>query len=421
MKTSRVLAAIVVIVFFTLKFDVFANVLAQPNPALSVTLNYQSQVYLGDSFVWQASIFNNGNVSHNYVLSWTVDNASLINPPPTFNSSGTIQSYETVTLTPSFVFAQQGSHYIMLRLYQDGMWVEDLTIAVTVVSALSIIMNCPSKVYLGDSFAFQASIFNNGNVSHNYVLSWIVDNISLNNPTPTFNSSGTIQSYETVTLTPSFVFARQGSHYMMLRLYQDGSLVYASNLDTAFTVEVIKVDTALLYQINPNPIYPNSSFSINLMITNVGDELINYTKIKSISVVQHSMIDKIVLQTTLGADLGMIPPSAVKNSTFSFDVTYDTPPGVYPMRVQLTFSDLSDNTYEKAYYVPLEVCSGEIVDRFSILESNVENELDKFRYNLGVLQQSMTVIAVLLLALTLALAATNFWYTRRTASTRRKL
>jgi hypothetical protein len=286
-------------------------------------------------------------------------------------------------------------------------------------SALSMKVTCPSRVYMGDSFVCQVDLFNNDSVSHNYVLSCIVDNLSDFNPTPMFNSSGTIQPYETITLTPSFVFSHRGPHFIMFDLYQDSTLVYHSGVGSAITVEVIKVDSSLFYQINPNPIYPNSSFSVNFMVTNEGDEIINYTKIK-VTAVPPSMNNKTQIRSSPSADLGMILPKAFKNTTFLFDVTSDTPPGIYSLKVQTDFWDLTDNNYLKVYYVPIEVCSRETPDDFSLLESKVENELDTFKYNLGMLQQTLSVIAAALLAVAIALAIYNYWHAGRLAQIKRR-
>jgi len=287
-------------------------------------------------------------------------------------------------------------------------------------SALSMKVTCPSRVYLGDSFVCQVDLLNNDSVSHNYVLSWIVDNLSDFNPTPMFNSSDTIQAYETITLTPSFVFSHRGSHCIMFKLYQDGSSVYQSGINDAITVEVVKVESSLFYQINPNPVYPSSSFSVSLMVTNEGDEVINYTKIKSISAVPPSMNNKIQLQSNPGADLGVIPPKAFRNATFLFDVTHDTTPGVYSLKVQVDFWDLADNNYLKIYYVQVEICSRKTADDLSILESQVEKELAAFKYNMGTLQQNTLVIAAALLAVAIALAIYNYWHAGRLAQIKRR-
>ena len=286
--------------------------------------------------------------------------------------------------------------------------------------ALSITIDCPSKVYAGDSFVCQVNILNNDSVNHNYLLSWIVDNLSRFNPIPTFNSSGTNGSYETIALTPSFTFAQRGSHYIMLKLNQDGSLIYESSLETAVTIDVIKVDSSFFYQINPNPVYPDSSFSLNLMITNEGDETINYTKITRVSMLPRSLENKTQI-STISASLGVILPAHFGSATFPVVVASDMPSGVYSLKVQVEYWDLSDNKYQKTYYIPFEVCSGETQERLSNLELQVENDFSRLRLNLGTLQQSMTAIAIGLLIVTVALAASNYWYARRLLRVRRKV
>jgi hypothetical protein len=155
------------------------------------------------------------------------------------------------------------------------------------------------------------------------------------------------------------------------------------------------------------------------MVTNEGDEIINYTKVK-VSAVPPAMNNKTQIRSSPSADLGMILPKAFKNTTFLFDVTADTPPGIYSLKVQTDFWDLTDNNYLKVYYVQIEVCSRETLDDFSLLELNVENELYKFRYNLSMLQQTLSVIAAALLAVAVALAIYNYWHAGRLAQIKRR-
>jgi hypothetical protein len=281
-------------------------------------------------------------------------------------------------------------------------------------------INCPERAYVDESFVCQVDIHNNDSISHNYVLSWVVDNIS-SYALPTFNSSGMIQSNETISLTQSFMFAYTGYHFIFLKLFQDDLLVDETDPYNPITIEVVKIDSSIAYLITPHPIYPNSSFSMTLWIRNEGSEVINSTTIDSLLIVPPDLRDKFEKTSSTSTTLGLIAPGAAKNVTYFFDVAYDTLPGTYSFRVSVSFWDNRDNNYIKAYYVQVVVSSRETLDAFSNFELQVQNSLDRFRYDFGVLQQSVTVVTIFLLMIMSVLAIANLWYARRLSRIRRKL
>jgi hypothetical protein len=287
-------------------------------------------------------------------------------------------------------------------------------------AALSMTITCPERAYLGESFVCQVDIHNNDSVSHNYVLWWIVDNTS-SEAMPTFNSSAVIQSNETASLPQSFVFAPVGYHFIALKLFQDDLLVDETDPYSPISVEVVKIDTSIAYLINPSPIYPNSSFTMSLWVRNESPEAINSTRIDSISIVPPDLRDKFTQTSSTSTTLGLIAPGAAKNVTYFFDVAHDTLPGTYSFRVSVDFWDSRDNNYINAYYVQVVVSSRETLDAFSNFQLQVQNSLDKFRYDLGVLQQSVTVVTIFLLIVMSILAIVNMWYARRLSRIRRKL
>jgi hypothetical protein len=292
-------------------------------------------------------------------------------------------------------------------------------------AALAMSVYCPERVYIGESFVCQVDISNvDSNVSHNYLLLWIVDNFV--DETPTFNSSGTLAPNETMAVTSSFTFSESSeptvsflygynAHMISLKLVQDNEFLVAE--DQRF-INAVQIDSSLTYTITPYPIYQNSSFSLNLAVVNEGDEAIN----ASISIhPMAGMQNKIQLQSGASANLSTIPHGASKNSTFSFAVTPDTPSGIYPIKVKVDFYDVRGRLYSKNHYVPIEVSSREILDKFNLLDSEVGNKLREFSDDVAELSRNMTAITIALLLVSAGLAGANYWYARRVRHTRRRV
>jgi hypothetical protein len=217
------------------------------------------------------------------------------------------------------------------------------------------------------------------------------------------------------------MFAYTGYHFIFLKLFQDDLLVYETDPYSPIIIEVVKIDTSLAYLINPYPVYPNSSFTMTLWVRNEGSEAINSTTIDSVSIIPPDFRDKFEKTSSTSTTLGLIASGAVKNATFFFDVAYDTLPGIYSFRVSVSFWDNRDNNYINYYYVQVAVSSRETLDAFSNFELQVQNSLNKFRYDFGILQQSVTVVTIFLLIVMSALAIANLWYARRLSRIRRKL
>jgi hypothetical protein len=279
---------------------------------------------------------------------------------------------------------------------------------------------CPEEVYIGESFVCQVNIHNIDAVAaHNYTLLWIVDNFI--DYTPTFNSSGIISPNETITVASSFTFSDvsfsygYNAHLISLKLLQDEEGLAAE--DDRY-IKALRIDSSLTYTITPYPIYQNSSFSLNLAVVNEGDEAIN----ASISVLPYAgMQNKIQLQSGASANLSTIPPGALKNSTFNFAVTPDTPSGVYPIKVKVEFYDTRGRLTSRKHYVPVEIYSREILDKFIIFDSEVESRLSKFSSDLDILTRNLTAITVALVLVSLGLAGANYWHTRQLRHTKRRI
>lgn len=286
--------------------------------------------------------------------------------------------------------------------------------------ALSMTVNCPSKVYAGESFFCQVTIYNDDNASHKYALLWVIDNPE--NMTPAFNTSGTIGPYETIETGQSFTFSgaedpylsslfSYNAHQILITLLQDGYTVANEESD----IHVVAVDVSLVPIIQPIPVLSNSSFSLNLIVVNEGGEVVNAT------VRVYEVRGVITLQSGPVADYGQISASSSQNQTFNFDVSPNASPGEYVIKVSVSYLDTRGDTYSRNYYVPIPVSSRTVQDELSLFESTTENAIDKLRSDLDLASRSLITFSALLLAVSVGLAAANYWYSRRTFRSRRKV
>lgn len=287
--------------------------------------------------------------------------------------------------------------------------------------ALSMTVYCPTEAYVGESFFCQVNIYSNDTISHEYALLWIIDNPG--NLTPTFKTSGTIGPNETINTGSSFTFsdARDtylslftggNAHLITLALVEDGYILTTED----HLVSLIDVDVSLFaLGIKPTPIYPDSSFSLDVAVTNEGDETINATVIAYGTPGMH---DKIILQSGTTANLGSIVRNALKNTTFNFEVRYDTPAGVYPIKLQVKFYDARAKLYTKNYVVPITISP---TDRLDIVEPELRQEIDKLKGDLDTAYKNITVIGIAVLAVSIGMGLANYWYTRRIGSTRKRV
>jgi len=300
--------------------------------------------------------------------------------------------------------------FILCFLYAPG-W------AVNAESfALSMTVSCPSKAYAGESFFCQVTVHNDDNASHAYTLSWLVDN------TNEFNTSGTIGPGETINTGSSFTFSvaedatlsfwmGYNAHEIAITLKQDGQTVTTDTSD----INIVRVNMSLIPTIQPLPVLPNSSFSLNLMVWNEGDEAINVT-VRLPPVVG----GEITLRSAATADYGQISSHFFMNQTFNFDVGPFIALGEYPIKVWVSYSDMRGNLYSRNYYVTIPVSSGRTAEELGIFESLTQISINELRGDLDVISRGVTMVVVLLLGVSLGLALANFWYSRRTTRSRRK-
>lgn len=287
-------------------------------------------------------------------------------------------------------------------------------------NVLTMTINCPSKVYVGESFFCQVIIQNTGNDSHEYELLWIIDNPQ--NNTPTFETSGTIEPNETIYTGQSFTFSDAenaylssfflyNDHEISIILAQDGYTLTKQVVD----IHVLAVDMSLVPQIQPIPVLPNSTFSLNLMVLNEGDDAINVT------VRVYEVRNVITLQSGSVAEYGQIAARSFANQTFTFAVSPTATPGEYPVKVIVSYADSRGDIYSRNYYVPIPVSSGGVADALSLFKSTTENTLNRLRSDLDLTSRNLDVIGAVLLAVSVGLAIANYWHAKRMLRIRRKI
>jgi len=286
--------------------------------------------------------------------------------------------------------------------------------------ALSMSVTCPTKAYIGESFFCQVTIYNNDTATHEYALLWTVD--SIGNVTPTFKTSGIIEPNETIDTGSSFTFSNArdkvlsflgyNAHIITITLVGDGYLLASEDR----YVNVISADASVVaLALTPSPTYTNSTFSLNLAVTNEGQEDINATVYAYEPL---GMQSKIQLQSGATAPLGSIIPSSLKNATFNFAVAYNTPPGVYAIKVKLDFYDTRGKSYSKVYYILITISP---TDRLDIVEAVTTQEINKLKSDLDVANRNTTIIVTVVLIVSVGLALANYWYAHRLGQTRRKI
>lgn len=286
--------------------------------------------------------------------------------------------------------------------------------------ALSMTVNCPTKAYVGESFFCQVAIHNADNVSHSYLLLWKVDN-SLNT-TATFQTSGTLAPNETIDTGASFTFSNArdpylsyimgyNDHQIGITLMQDDQTIVATEYHD---VKAVLVDISLVHKLQPIPVSPNSSFSLDLSVLNEGDEAVNA------SIKVYEVPNKIQLQSGPVANFSQISPRSLKNQTFNFAVTFDTLPGEYPIKVAVDYKDTRGNLYSRNYYVLVPISSGGVAERLTLLEQKEENDINKLRSDLDLTYRSVIMIGAALLVVNVGLALANYWHSRRIVRIRRK-
>jgi len=286
--------------------------------------------------------------------------------------------------------------------------------------ALSMTVNCPGKAYVGESFFCQVAIYNNDNASHSYALRWVIDNPF--NATPTFKTSGTIGPYETIYTGSSFAFSnaedpylsyimQYNDHQISITLMQDDQAVTTEEFD----VKVVKVDISIIPTIQPIPVLPNSSFSLDVKVVNEGDEAINVT------LRIYEVRNQIQLQSVAAADYGQISAHTFKNQTFSYTVSPTIVPGEYPIKVVVSYSDTRGDLYSRNYYVSIPVSSSAMAEELGLFESATTNSINKLRSDIDLAYRNIIIITGALLLVSAGLATANYWYSRRIARIRRKL
>jgi len=115
-------------------------------------------VNAGSSVVIQVLIYNNGSVSHNFTVYWTVEGMLP------FSSRGIILPNEIKTLTPSFTFSNYGSHELGIQLYEDDILVETRTMTINSQNfsvSLRYFFNS-SPIYPGSNFSLAVTAINDG-------------------------------------------------------------------------------------------------------------------------------------------------------------------------------------------------------------------------------------------------------------------
>jgi hypothetical protein len=281
-------------------------------------------------------------------------------------------------------------------------------------------VNCPAQAYVGESFFCRVTIQNSENASHSYKLHWNVDN-SIND---TFTSSGTIGPNETINTGLSLTFsdARDpyesyyytGSydlnvHAVHMALTQDGRTVASED----HRVDVVDSEISMVPTINPTPVFPNRSLSMNLAVVNEGKGNINAT-------IYMSDVPQIQLQSSPIAHLNQINPVVPKNQTFIFTTAFDAGPGTYQVKVKVVYSDARDKLHTREYFVPVVVSSGETENELYLLELKEESDVNSIKSSLDLAYRFFIIIGAVLLAINISLASANYWYSRRTARSRRK-
>lgn len=285
--------------------------------------------------------------------------------------------------------------------------------------ALSMTVDCPSKAYAGESFFCQVTIHNADNASHKYTLLWVIDNPE--NMTPAFNTSGTIGPNETIETGQSFTFSDAQNPYLSSSLQYNAHQISITLVQDGYTVaneeryiHVVAVDVSVIPVIQPIPVLPNSSFSLNLIVVNEGGEVINAT------VRVYEVRGVITLESGAVANYGQISASSIQNQTFNFVVSPNASPGEYVIKVSVSYVDTRGDTYSRNYYVPIPVSSKAVQDELSILEPTVENSINKFRSDLDLMSRSLLTFSAVILAVSVGLALANYWYSRRALHSRRK-
>jgi len=271
---------------------------------------------------------------------------------------------------------------------------------------LTLDIVCPSRVYLGELFNFQVTIHNNSTTtSHNYTLSWEVDgnNYSL------VVKTGRLSPNQTITFTSSYLsFIHPGVHGITFNLLEDGE---AAHWNITF-IEVIKIEATLIYNLNPLPIYPNTTFNLILELKNEGDDTIYDASVRILPV--KDAREKIYPATPVFYP-GNISSKGSSSSNFTFTVSGDVSPGMYNIPIYVYFWDGRGAFYEKYYYIPIEISSRETADRLEILELIFEDSFRELRESISVLQQNTILITALTMLIIVAASLANYWYSKRLA------
>lgn len=269
------------------------------------------------------------------------------------------------------------------------------------------IFTIPPKppIYVGDSFILEARITNqNTTISHSYKLVWTIDDYSR------FTSQGTIEPNETINITPSFTFSTEGEHKISVELFEDENQTAVAERNLSITV--VKVGSSLGYAFDPYPIYPNSSFSLTLAVTNEGSETIYDASVRVIPFRPEVRIEALY---GLFSKLNNITAGGSNGTMVPFIVHIDANPGIYPLKVHVEFYDAQGYLHQKNHYVPIQISSGYARDKVDILEPQfklLEKDLDSIG---DTMLLNMTYIAIILIAVNAVTASLNYWYARKLA------
>lgn len=272
---------------------------------------------------------------------------------------------------------------------------------------------CPTTVYVGDSFVFNVRISNNNTeISHNYALTWEIDD----NNYSQYTITGEINPNETITVTSSYIsFSRSGFHAILFNLSQNGE---PASLEIVLIEAIeIKISCALKYKFFSNPIYPNSSFTVNLEIVNEGTETIFDVYLQVLSIKEAR--DKIQPYSVTSFRPGNISRGSSSSSNFTFTVSADTLPGIYSLPICIEFFDDRWIRHEAHYYIPIEIFSSETVDKLATLEPKIESDLQKLRNEFATTQRNMIIIIIVLIIAITASAVINYLNIRKLMHSRR--
>lgn len=274
---------------------------------------------------------------------------------------------------------------------------------------------CPTTVYVGDPFVFNVKISNNNTeISHNYTLTWEIDD----NDYSQYTVTGEINPNETITLTSSYIsFSRPAFHAILFNLSQNGE---PASIEIVLIEAIeIEISCALKYKFFSNPIYPNSSFTLNLEIVNEGTEPIFDVYLQVLPIKEAR--DKIQPYSVTSFRPGNISRGSSSNCNFTFTVSGDTLPGIYSLPIYLEFYDDRWIRHDAHYYIPIEIFSSETIDKLTILEPKIESDLQKLRNELATLQRNMIIITIVLTTIITVCAVFNYLSVRKLTKARRAI